>query len=189
MITMISRTKDIEIVARQRNIFMVLTILSVLICLLLAIRIITSQDKIIMVPGLNQEVWTSKAGVSSSYLEEAAAMYIPLLLDLDYTSIDWKKERLLSHVSQSDTAYMKALTDYFARTKEQYKQFSMSSHFSIKKLETNPKELTVKAYGQLVSRFGEKGFETIPAIYGLSFEWLGGKLLLQEFVKLNAEAN
>jgi len=184
-----SRIVSIETVARQRNIFMFLCMLSMVSCLVLGIRIVASRERIILVPGLNQQVWTSKDGVSASYLEEAATMYLPLLLDLDYTSIDWKKERLLSHVSQSDAAYMKELTDYFARTKERYKQFSLSTHFAVKKLETNPKELTVKAYGTLISRFGEKGFESLPAIYGLSFEWLGGKLLLQEFVKLQVEAS
>lgn len=184
-----SRTRNIETVARQRNIFMLLSMLSMCACLIIGVKLLTSREKIILVPGLNQEVWTSKYGVSESYLEETAAMYLPLLLDLDYTSIDWKREKLLSHVSSSDEAYMKLLVDYFARTKEKYKQFSMSTHFAVKKLETNPKELTVKAYGQLISRFGEKGYENIPAIYGLSFEWIGGKLLLQKFVKLNQEAN
>jgi hypothetical protein len=140
-----------------------------------------------MVPGLNQEVWTDSKGVSPSYLEEVAAMYIPLLLDLDHTSIDWKKEHLLSHVSQSDIKYMQKLAEYFAATKEKYSKFSLSTHFAIKKLETNSKQLTVKAYGQLISRFGEKGFDSSPAVYGLSFEWLGGKLLLKEFVKLHQE--
>lgn len=142
-----SRTRNIETVARQRNVFMLLSVLSIATCLILGIKMLSSQERIILVPGLNQEVWLSKSGVSASYLEEAAAMYLPLLLDLDYTSIDWKKDKLLSHVSQSDTAYMKLLTDYFASTKEKYKQFSMSTHFSVKKLETNPKELTVKAHG------------------------------------------
>ena len=184
-----SRTKNIETVARQRNIFMLLSMISMCACLVIGVKFFSSREKIILVPGLNQEVWTSKYGVSESYLEETAAMYLPLLLDLDHTSIDWKKEKLLSHVSQIDESYMKLFIDYFARTKEKYKQFSMSTHFAVKKLETNPKELTVKAYGQLISRFGEKGYENIPAIYGLSFEWIGGKLLLQEFVKLNQEAN
>ena len=185
-----SRIQNYEKVARQRNIFILLAMLSMCACLVLGIKILANRERIILVPGLNREVWASKDGVSASYLEEVAAMYLPLLLDLDYTSIDWKKERLLSHVSQSDAAYMRELTDYFARTKDKYKQFSLSTHFAVKKLETNQKELTVKAHGTLISRFGEKGFETIPAIYGLSFEWIGGKLLLQEFVKLNQqEAN
>ncbi len=184
-----SRTRNIETVARQRNVFMLLSVISMCACLVIGLKVLTSQERVILVPGLSQEVWTSKNGVSASYLEETASMYLPLLLDLDYTSIDWKKERLLSHVSQSDEAYIKLLADYFARTKEKYKQFSLSTHFAVKKLETNPKKLTVRAYGQLISRFGERGYENIPAVYALSFEWIGGKLLLQEFVKLNLEAN
>lgn len=182
-----SRIGNIEQVARQRNIFIFLCMISISACLILGIKMISSNERIILVPGLHQEVWTSKNGVSSSYLEEVAAMYLPLLLDLDHTSIDWKRERLLAHVSQSDPAYIKSLTEYFARTKEKYKQFSLSTHFAVKKLETNPKELTVKAQGQLISRFGEKGFESIPATYGISFEWVAGRLYLQEFVKLNEE--
>ena len=58
---------------------------------------------------------------------------------------------------------MKSLSEYFARTKEDNKQFSLSTHFAVKKLETNEKELTVKAYGQLISRLGRKGFESTPA--------------------------
>lgn len=182
-----SRIKDIENIARQRNVFIVLSMLAICACVLLALKLVTSEERVILVPGLNQEVWASNSGVSASYLEEVTAMYLPLLLDLDHTSIDWKKERLLAHVSQSDNAHMAKLIDYFARVKEQYNQFSLSTHFAVKKLETNPKKLTVKATGQLISRFGEKGFETSEAIYGLSFEWLGGKLLLKEFVKLAKE--
>ena len=184
-----SRIDSIERIARQRNIFMFLSMVAMSVCLLLGIKFITSNERVILVPGLHQEVWVSHEGVSSSYLEEVTAMYLPLLLDLDHASIDWKREKLITHVSQADSSYMKALTQYFATTKEKYKQFSLSTHFAVKKLETNEKELTVKAHGQLISRFGEKGFESTPAIYGLSFDWLGGKLYLQEFVKLNEESN
>jgi len=183
-----SRMVSIEKVARQRNIFMLLSLIAINACLILSIKVISSDERVILVPGLQREVWTSNEGVSSSYLEEVSAMYLPLLLDLDHESIDWKKEKLLAHVSQTDSSYMKSLSEYFARTKENYKQFSLSTHFAVKKLETNEKELTVKAYGQLISRFGEKGFESTPAVYGLSFDWLGGKLYLQEFVKLNEES-
>ena len=182
-----SRIASIEKVARQRNVFMFLSMISMCVCLILCIKVIRSDERVILVPGLNKEVWTSNEGVSASYLEEVSAMYLPLLLDLDHESIDWKKEKLLAHVSQTDSSYMKSLSEYFARTKEKYKQFSLSTHFAVKKLETDEKELSVKAYGQLISRFGEKGFESIPAIYGLSFDWVGGKLYLQEFVKLNEE--
>lgn len=184
-----SRLESIETVARQRNLFMFLCIISVSTCLILGIKMLRSEERIILVPGLNQEVWTSQDGVSPSYLEEVTAMYLPLLLDLDHTSIDWKKERLISHVSQSDPVYMQSLVAYFARTKETYKQFLLSTSFAVKKLEIDPKAITVIAHGQLISRFGEKGFESIPAIYRLSFEWVAGRLFLKEFVKLNNETS
>jgi hypothetical protein len=50
-----SRIGNIEQVARQRNIFIVLCILSMSACLMLTIKIITSNDRTILVPGLNQE--------------------------------------------------------------------------------------------------------------------------------------
>lgn len=114
-------------------------------------------------------------------------MYLPMLLDLESGSIDWKKERLMAHVSQSDARYMQELVRYFESTKEKYSQFALSTHFAVKKFEVSPENLTVKAHGQLISRFGERGFENIPAVYGMSFDWVGGKLLLREFVRIAEE--
>jgi len=101
-----SRIGDIERVARQRNIFMFLSMVAISVCLILSVKLISSNERVILVPGLNKEVWTSNEGVSSGYLEEVTAMYLPLLLDLDHSSIDWKKEKLLAHVSQTDSSYM-----------------------------------------------------------------------------------
>jgi len=180
-------TKNIDQVARQRNLFMLISIICVWVILLLSTKLMLTKEKVILVPGLNQEVWTDETGVSSSYLEESAAMYLPLLLDLNADSIDWKKEQLMSHISQSDEKYMRLMNEYFAKAKEKYKQFSLSTHFAVKNFEVNPKKMTVKATGQLTSRYGERGFQNIPATYGLGFEWITGKLMLTEFVKLSKE--
>ena len=179
--------KNIDQVARQRNLLLMLLIISVFSIATLSFKLASTEDKTILSPGLNQEVWTSSSGVSVSYLEETAAMYLPLLLNLNADSIDWNKEHLMTHVSQSDGRYMRELMQYFATTKEKYKQFSLSTHFSVKSFEVNQKNMTVKASGQLTSRFGERGNQILPAIYYLSFEWVAGKLLLKEFVKLSKE--
>jgi hypothetical protein len=117
----------------------------------------------------------------------AIATFLPLLLDLTADSIDWKKERLMSHVSQSDEKYLRLINKYFAIAKEKYKQFSLSTHFDVKSFEVNQKNMSVKASGQLISRFGERGYQSRPVLYGLAFEWVAGKLLLKEFVKLSKE--
>ena len=159
-----------------------------LICLLIvSLKLLSTNERTILIPGLNQEAWASDKGVSSSYLEETTVMYLPLLLDLDSTSIDWKRDRIMTYVSNSNELNLKLLTEYFARVKEQYNQFSLSTHFALKKLVTNPEQLKVKAYGQLVSRFGDRGFESEIAAYSLSYEWVAGRLLIKEFTKLSKE--
>ena len=181
------RNQNIEIVARQRNIFIVLCMLSLICLLIVSLKLLSTNERTILIPGLNQEAWASDKGVSSSYLEETTVMYLPLLLDLDSTSIDWKRDRIMTYVSNSNELNLKLLTEYFARVKEQYNQFSLSTHFALKKLVTDPEKLKVKAYGQLVSRFGDRGFESEIAAYSLSYEWVAGRLLIKEFTKLSKE--
>lgn len=180
-------SQNIEVVARQRNIFMVLCMLSLGCLLLVSLKLLSTHERTILIPGLNQEAWATDKGVSSSYLEETTVMYLPLLLDLDSTSIDWKRDRIMTYVSNSNELNLKLLTEYFARVKEQYNQFLLSTHFALKKLVTDPEQLKVKAYGQLVSRFGDRGFESEIAAYSLSYEWVAGRLLIKEFTKLSKE--
>lgn len=179
--------KNMDVVARQRNLLLVLLIATSISCSALSMMLMNQTEKIVLVPGLNQEVWVTDKGVSGSYLEEAAAMYLPMLLDLESGSIDWKKERLMTYVSQSDPSYMQELIRYFDSTKEKYKKFSLSTHFAVKSFETDEQKLIVKASGQLVSRFGERGYHNLPAVYALSFEWVAGKLLLKSFVRLTKD--
>ncbi|RYE27412.1 MAG: hypothetical protein EOP45_01275 [Sphingobacteriaceae bacterium] len=35
--------------------------------------------------------------------------------------------------------------------------------------------------------YGEDGFQTSPASYHLSYQWLGGKLRLKEFIRLKSD--
>jgi type IV conjugative transfer system protein TraE len=179
--------QNIELVARQRNVFLVLCALSLVSLILVSLKLLSISERTILVPGLHQEAWTSDKKVSSSYLEENTAMYLPLLVDLDTTSIAWKRDRVLAHVATTDPDALKLLSEYFANAKEQYEHFALSTHFALKKLETDAAALTVRAYGQLISRFGNRGFESEPVIYSLSYEWVAGRLLIKEFVKLSKE--
>ena len=182
-----NRIQDIQVVARQRNIFVILSILALFCTFLLSLKIVFSSNKTILVPGLNKEVWIQGDKVSASYLEEMAGMYLPLLLDLDSRSIEWKKNLVLSNTSKTSAKQLKQIDDYFTLAKERYEQFIMSTHFVPKKMEAIPSKLMVRVYGQLISRFGSRAPETEPVIYGLGFQWCNGKLLLNEFVKLKKE--
>lgn len=175
---------NIEKVARQRNLFLTLTILLCFSSLGLSIKLLTNNEKIILTPSLSQEVWISETSVSKGYLEETSLMYLGLLLDLNPEIIDYKASVIFKYISQSNPAYMKNIQNYFASSKEKYKKFTLSTYFSIKNLEVDSKSLQVTANGILTSRFGDKGFEVNPASYLLSYEWAGRQLRLKEFVKV-----
>ena len=178
---------NIEKVARQRNLFLMLTILLSLTSVGLSVKLLTSDEKIILVPNLNQEVWTSETTVSKGYLEETSLMYLGLLLDLNHEIIDYKASLVFKYISQSSPTYMKNIQNYFADSKEKYKKFTLSTYFSIKSLRVDSKNLQVIADGILTSRFGDKGFEVTPASYLLSYEWAGRQLRLKEFVKVKED--
>lgn len=172
---------NIESLSRQRNLFLILTILLAVTGMMLSLKLITSDQKTILVPGISQEIWTKEAGVSKGYLEETTLMYLPLLLDLNPEVISYKAGVIFKYVSQSNSLYMKKIQSYFAVAKEKYQKFALSTYFSAKNLQVDTAKLTVIANGILTSRFGEQGFEVIPASYLLSYEWLGGRLRLKEF--------
>lgn len=175
---------NIEQVARQRNLFLILTLLLCLTALGLSVKLLTNNEKVILMPSLSQEVWISNNGVSKGYLEETSLMYLPLLLDLNPEIIDYKAGIIFKYIAQSDATYMRNIQSYFADSKEKYKKFALSTYFSIKSLEVDSKNLQVIAAGMLTSRFGDKGFEVSPASYQLSYEWAGRQLRLKEFVRI-----
>ena len=179
---------NIENVSRQRNLFLAVALILLVTSSCLALKLLTTDQKIVLVPGLNQEVWVSGAGVSRSYLTETTAMYLPLLLDLNSEIIDFKASTIFKYISQSSPLYMRKIQEYFAGNKEKYKKFGLSTYFSVKNFEVSEKNLQVIANGTLTSRFGNKGLETVATSYLLSFEWTSGKLRLKEFVRLKSEA-
>jgi conjugal transfer pilus assembly protein TraE len=179
--------QNIASVAKQRNLFLGISLASILSCLLLSFKISTMEQTTILSPGINREMTISSTGVSRSYLEEMSTMLLPLLLDLDFDSIDWKRETLLEYVSTSEPVYLKNLAAYFVKVKEQYQVFNLSTHFGCKKYRTDSRKLQVIASGILASHFGAEGFEKKTVHYRLNFEWVAGRLLLQEFKLLNEE--
>lgn len=52
--------KNIRNIERQRNIFLLLAIIIVISNLFLSIKNLLRDEKIILVPGLNQDIWVKK---------------------------------------------------------------------------------------------------------------------------------
>jgi len=180
--------KQVQIIKAQRSILLLCSGGLMLCCILMSFYLMRQEARIILVPGLNQEVWTSDGRVSRSYVEEASLMYIPLLLDLDQGSRGWKRDRLLQYVSKAERHYMEDLASYFARAGKTARELNVRTHFAVKKIAVDEEHLTATISGQMMRFFGDEGGpENQNERYQLLFEWLGGRLLIKSFVKLQEE--
>jgi type IV conjugative transfer system protein TraE len=168
-------------ITKQRNLFLMLTILLAIISCALSIKILAQEERIIMVPPLTSEIMISNRKVSSSYLEQMSMVFLNSLLDLSATDVLHKRDIILKYTSNSDLSFSKKINEYFADAAEKYKNFDLVTYFTIKNMEIDEGSGEVIAHGILTSRYGKHGFESVPTSYRLSFEFSGGYLRLKEF--------
>ena len=182
-------SSEVRRISRQKALFLGLTISLAAAILLLAFKIAITDQRIIMVPGINQNMTVSEETVSRGYLEEMSALvFLPGLLDLNAKTINYKRDLILKYTSQSDRSYMKAVIEYFADSKDRYTKFNLSTHFTPKNMEIDTKNLSVKVNGILTSLYGKRGIETTLISYLISYEWIGGQLRLKEFSQLLSDS-
>ncbi len=174
-------------ITRQRNLFLLLTILLSLSSTLLSIKILVQEERIIMVPPLTSEVVISNRKVSSSYLEQMSMVFLNSLLDLSATDILHKRDLILKYTSNADSSFAKKINEYFAESLDKYKHFDLVTYFTVKNMEIDETTGEVIAHGTLTSRYGKHGFESTPTSYRLSFEFSGGYLRLKEFNRVRDE--
>lgn len=166
---------------KQRNLFLLLTILLSLTSALLSMKIAFQEERIIMVPPLTSEVVISNRKVSSGYLEQMTMVFLNSLLDLSAADVMHKRDIILKYTSNSDSSFAKRINEYFADALDKYKNFDLVTYFTVKNMEIDESTGEVIAHGILTSRYGKHGFESNPTSYRLSFEFSGGYLRLKEF--------
>ncbi|MFP3034164.1 MAG: TraE/TraK family type IV conjugative transfer system protein, partial [Candidatus Tisiphia sp.] len=168
-------------ITKQRNLFLVLTILLAVTSFALSLKILMQEERIIMVPPLTSEVMISNRKVSSSYLEQMTMVFLNSLLDLSNMDVLHKRDMILKYTSNSHPSFAKRINEYFADSAEKYKNFDLVTYFTVKNMEIDETKGEVIAHGILTSRYGKHGFESTLTSYRLSFEFSGGYLWLKEF--------
>jgi len=171
-------------ITRQRNFFAGCMGLAVITSFLLAGKISSTTERVIMVPGITKDLVVEGSNVSGSYLEETALLFASALLDLTKDTIEHKKNIILKHASTRSEDSLKSLQQYFASKEEEHKKFQLSTFFAPKIIQVDSKNLQVAIDGLLTSTFGKRGFEQKSVKYLLSFDFVGGHLKLKEFVQL-----
>jgi type IV conjugative transfer system protein TraE len=168
-------------ITKQRNLFLMLTILLAITSGSLGIKILVQEERIIMVPPLTSEIVISNRKVSSGYLEQMTMVFLNSLLDLSSSDVLHKRDMILKYTSNSNAGFAKKINEYFADALAKYKNFDLVTYFTVKNMEIDENNGEVIAHGTLTSRYGKHGFESTPTSYRLSFEFSGGYLRLKEF--------
>ena len=171
-------------IMRQRNFFVGCTLLAVIANFLLVVKISSTTERIIMVPGITKDLAVEGSVVSQSYLEETALLFVSALLDLTADTISLKKNIILKHASAGSEQSLKSLQSYFADKEDEHKKFGLSTFFAPKQMQVDSKNLQVVIEGVLTSTFGKRGFEQNTLKYLLSFDYVGGHLKLKEFTQV-----
>jgi type IV conjugative transfer system protein TraE len=178
---------SIERVARQRNLFLALTLMLASSLVLMSLRLSLADQKIVLVPGISAEMSVSNKGVSGSYLEQMAMVFLSELLDISPADIKHKRDLVLKYTSRSDVKYSEKINEYFAKAEEDYTRFDLATHFTVKNLQVSQEELEVIANGVLTSWYGKKGHESKEVSYKIGFDYSGGQLRLKEFGRIKDE--
>ena len=171
-------------IMRQRNFFAGCTLLAVIANFLLVVKISSTTERIIMVPGITKDLAVEGSVVSQSYLEETALLFVSALLDLTADTISLKKNIILKYASAGSEQSLKSLQSYFADKEDEHKKFGLSTFFAPKQMQVDSKNLQVVIEGVLTSTFGKRGFEQNTLKYLLSFDYVGGHLKLKEFTQV-----
>lgn len=122
-------------ITKQRNLFLVLTILLAVTSFALSLKILMQEERIIMVPPLTSEVMISNRKVSSSYLEQMTMVFLNSLLDLSSMDVLHKRDMILKYTSNSHPSFAKRINEYFADSAEKYKNFDLVTYFTVKNME------------------------------------------------------
>lgn len=172
---------NLEKITRQRDFFLSLSMIVVFSNTMLALKIVISDEKIIMMPGLSQEVTLSNKTVSASYLEEMSQLFLSHLLDINGANIEYKRELILKNCTTTDQKSLKDIQKYFSDTEKEYKKFDLATYFTVKDMEIDADELKVITSGILTSTYGKRGVSSKEAKYLLRFEYQAGRLRLKSF--------
>jgi type IV conjugative transfer system protein TraE len=184
---LISAVRIAEKVTKQRNLLLLLTIMLSITSMSLAIKILTQEERIVMVPGLASSISISSNKVSASYLEQMSFVFLSCLLDLTANDITHKRDLILKYTSHSDEKFSKRINEYFAEAMKKYQKFDLATFYTAKEMIVDEKKQEVIVHGLLTSRYGREGFDAIKQSYKLSYELVGGILRLKEFGAIKDE--
>jgi conjugal transfer pilus assembly protein TraE len=140
---------------------------------------LTGRERTVLVPPvIEKSFWVSHDKVGSSYLEQMAAFMSYLILDVDGTSVDWKRNLLLQYVKPSNQG------EFETRQKlegDRLKALKASTSYAVSGIKPNERDMSVILHGRLATYVNGMRTTEVSKSYQLRFIYSNARIHLTTF--------
>lgn len=172
----IIRENTLRALTLQRNIFLAIVFLLLLVMLVLSILLFRKTERVIVLPAVvEKEFWVEGANVSATYLEQMGCFIGDLLLTRSPASADMQLTILMRQISPE---FLPILSNKLAAELTKLKKDNASYVFFRTKAVVDPYSLSVTLEGDRTLFLGDKVLSTSRESYRFGFTNFGGRLLL-----------
>ncbi|MCL2590069.1 MAG: type IV conjugative transfer system protein TraE [Betaproteobacteria bacterium] len=176
-------TERKDLIRRNRMLSLIACglVISQILTLTALLSVIGSERTVLVPPSINKTFWVAGQRASGEYLEQMGAFISWLMLDVSPSSIDWKKEILLTYVEPDQHGQFKAKQEVEA---DRLKRINAATAFAPEQLVPSEDGQSVVIRGRL--RTLVNGMETTndPKAYLVEFSFGGSRMHLKTFKEI-----
>lgn len=168
---------------RNKKLSLLISILaaSLFVALVIILNIVGTQRTIIVPPTLSKSFWVTDSKVSAEYLEQMGSFVGWLILDVTPSSIEWKKDMLLTYVTPDKYGAFKTKQDLES---ERLKRINASTYFMPQQLVPTEESQSVVIRGRLRTQVNGQDTTTESKAYRVQFQYAGGRIHLETFEEI-----
>lgn len=159
-------------------------VLAVTVALLAILKIAGTERTVLVPPAIEKAFWVKGAHGSKDYLEQLGAYFAWLILDVDPSTIDWKRDALLDWVSPDQHAAMKVRQDLEA---DRLKRMNGATWFRPQQLVANELQQSVVIRGRLRTQVNGQETSSETKAFLVEFDYAGGRASLKTFKEIGNE--
>jgi conjugal transfer pilus assembly protein TraE len=173
------KQKRVSSFSLQRNALAGLSAVLLTVVVLQTVLLFYRSEKIIIhPPELKESYWVEGNRFAPSYLEEMAAYFAHLLLDVTETSFPYQSEIVLRSVDSQSYGHFKTK---FLEDLARIKRTNISTHFQLSESTISPETLSVELTGELLGYVALKKISQERETYRVTFRAYKGRLFLKSF--------
>lgn len=156
-------------------------VLALIVSLLVIAKIAGTERTVLVPPSIDKAFWVTGAHGSKDYLEQMAAYFAWLILDVDPSTIDWKRDALLDWVAPDQHAAMKVRQDLEA---DRLKRINGATWFRPQQLVANEQRQSVVIRGRLRTQVNGQETANDTKSFLVEFAYAGGRASLKTFKEI-----